>query len=137
MSGVRRIWTVAGPSSTTLDNTALGCDATFSSSVIMPNQDAYNAGVYIPRRDENEPKDGGQYGLKFDYAFPESKAKIGTYFFNYHSRLPYYSVTKEDSPLPRASPQATISPTSMNTRKTFRYSASPPTRPLRAWATWR
>ena len=85
----------------TLDNTALGCDATFSSSAVIPNQDAYNAGAYIPRRDENEPKDGGQYGLKFDYAFPESKAKIGTYFFNYHSRLPYYSVTKEDSPLPQ------------------------------------
>lgn len=85
----------------TLDNTALGCDATFSSSVILPNQDAYNAGVYIPRVDENEPEDGGQFGLKFDYAFPEAKAKVGTYFLNYHSRLPYYSVTKESSALPQ------------------------------------
>ncbi|WP_300352169.1 DUF1302 domain-containing protein [uncultured Alcanivorax sp.] len=83
----------------TLDNTALGCDATFSSSVIIPNKTAYENGVYIPRRDEKEPDDGGQYGLKFDYAFPKSKAKVGAYFLNYHMRLPIYSVTKEDSPL--------------------------------------
>lgn len=83
----------------TLDNTAVGCDATFSSSVIIPNKTAYENGVYIPRRDEKEPDDGGQYGLKFDYAFPKSKAKVGAYFLNYHMRLPIYSVTKEDSPL--------------------------------------
>ena len=83
----------------TLDNTALGCDATFSSSVTIPNRDAFLAGAYIPRADEKEPDDAGQYGLKFDYGFPESKAKVGAYFFNYHSRLPYYSVTKEDAPL--------------------------------------
>ena len=83
----------------TLDNTAVGCNATFSSSVIIPNKTAYENGVYIPRRDEKEPDDGGQYGLKFDYAFPKSKAKVGAYFLNYHMRLPIYSVTKEDSPL--------------------------------------
>lgn len=83
----------------TLDNTAVGCNATFSSSVVIPNKTAYENGIYIPRRDEKEPDDGGQYGLKFDYAFPGAKAKIGTYFLNYHMRLPIYSVTKEDSPL--------------------------------------
>ena len=83
----------------TLDNTAVGCDATFSSSVISPNKTAFENGLYIPRRDEKEPDDGGQYGLKFDYAFPKSKAKVGAYFLNYHMRLPIYSVTKEDSPL--------------------------------------
>ena len=83
----------------TLDNTAVGCDATFSSSVIIPNKTAFENGLYIPRRDEKEPDDGGQYGLKFDYAFPKSKAKVGAYFLNYHMRLPIYSVTKEDSPL--------------------------------------
>jgi len=83
----------------TLDNTAVGCDATFSSSVIIPNKTAFENGLYIPRRDEKEPDDGGQYGLKFDYAFPKSKAKVGAYFLNYHMRLPIYSVTKEYSPL--------------------------------------
>ncbi|EKF74927.1 hypothetical protein A11A3_05721 [Alcanivorax hongdengensis A-11-3] len=83
-----------------LDNTALGCDATFlSSQTSLTNQQALDNGVYIARSDEREPKDGGQYGLKFDYAFPKSKAKVGAYYLNYHSRLPIYSMTKEAAPV--------------------------------------
>ncbi|MDX1805220.1 MAG: DUF1302 domain-containing protein [Alcanivorax sp.] len=88
----------------TLDNTAKGCDATFSSAVTIPNQVALQNGIYIARSDDKEPKNGGQYGLKLDYSFPKAKVKVGTYFLNYHMRLPMYSVRKETTPVPGIAP---------------------------------
>ncbi|OUS30800.1 hypothetical protein A9Q98_04535 [Thalassotalea sp. 42_200_T64] len=39
-----------------------------------------------------EPDDGGQYGLKFSYLFPElNDTELALYYINYHSRRPTFS----------------------------------------------
>ena len=41
---------------------------------------------------EIEPEDGGQYGLKFSYFFPElNDTELALYYVNYHSRRPVIS----------------------------------------------
>ncbi|WOH37991.1 DUF1302 domain-containing protein [Thalassotalea fonticola] len=41
---------------------------------------------------EVEPDDGGQYGLKFSYFFPElNDTELALYYINYHSRRPTFS----------------------------------------------
>ncbi|WP_152593843.1 DUF1302 domain-containing protein [Thalassotalea sp. ND16A] len=43
-------------------------------------------------RGENTPDDGGQYGLKFSYFFPElNDTELALYYINYHSRRPTFS----------------------------------------------
>lgn len=43
-------------------------------------------------RAENEPKDGGQYGLRFSWYIPQwNDMEISAYYMNYHSRRPVFS----------------------------------------------
>ena len=43
-------------------------------------------------RGERTPDDGGQYGLKFSYFFPEfNDTELALYYMNYHSRRPTFS----------------------------------------------
>ena len=49
-------------------------------------------GVAIPRGDNVEPEDGGQYGLSYQTFVPQwGDTDLGFYFVNYHSRLPIIS----------------------------------------------
>lgn len=52
----------------------------------------FNSPVYLPRADDNEAKNARQFGLAFKPTFGDSNQhKLGLYFINYHSRLPYLS----------------------------------------------
>ncbi|MCP5092159.1 MAG: DUF1302 domain-containing protein [Gammaproteobacteria bacterium] len=75
----------------TADVAATGCNivtlrafSPFSDQVNMAN------GLFIDRRPDIEPDDGGQYGVAFRY-FAEKLAgsEFGVYYINYHSRTPY------------------------------------------------
>ena len=49
-------------------------------------------GVAVPRGDDVEPEDGGQYGLSYQTFIPSwGDTDLGFYFVNYHSRLPIVS----------------------------------------------
>ncbi|MEY1662150.1 DUF1302 domain-containing protein [Isoalcanivorax beigongshangi] len=77
-----------------LDNTAIGCDGTFLSSVVMPAEDVMASGRYLHRQRDEKPSHHNQYGLKFDYDWEAAGAKVGAYYVNYHHRLPIYSMVK-------------------------------------------
>jgi len=50
---------------------------------------ALQYGISPTRMEDQEPDDGGQYGLAFRYYAPElNDTEFGVYFLNYHSRLP-------------------------------------------------
>lgn len=80
-----------------LDNAALGCDGTFLSSFIVPNQEAYERVLYLKRDNDRTPSNGGQFGFKVDYHLRSIDTKVGAYFINYHARLPIYSVRHAQS----------------------------------------
>ena len=49
-------------------------------------------GVAVPRGDNVDPQDGGQYGLSYHTFVPNlGDTDLGFYFVNYHSRLPIIS----------------------------------------------
>jgi len=53
------------------------------------------ANAYIPRTDDNEARDSGQYGLALRWFMPElNDTELGAYVMNYHSRNPYLSFTR-------------------------------------------
>lgn len=53
------------------------------------------ANAYIPRVDDNEPGDSGQYGLALRWFLPDfNDTELGAYVMNYHSRNPYLSFTR-------------------------------------------
>lgn len=47
-------------------------------------------GTAVPRGDDREAKDGGEYGLSMSY-LTDNATEFGFYFVNYHSRLPIIS----------------------------------------------
>lgn len=51
--------------------------------------------VYIPEEKTHAPDDFGQYGIRAKWYLPDfnNGTELGLYFANYHSRLPYASVT--------------------------------------------
>ena len=51
--------------------------------------------VYVPEERTHAPNDGGQYGLRLKWYLPDfnNGTELGFYYANYHSRLPYASVT--------------------------------------------
>jgi hypothetical protein len=51
--------------------------------------------IYVPDEDTHAPDDLGQFGLRVKWYLPEfnNGTEFGFYFANYHSRLPYASVT--------------------------------------------
>jgi len=58
------------------------------------------SGLYIERRPDIEPDDGGQFGVAFRY-FAEKLAgsEFGIYYMNYHSRTPYLGGTRSRNSL--------------------------------------
>lgn len=49
-------------------------------------------GVAVPRGTDQQPEDGGQYGLAYRVFSPQlANTELGFYFVNYHSRLPIIS----------------------------------------------
>lgn len=49
-------------------------------------------GVAVPRGDDKEPENGGQYGLSYQVFLPNLQdTELGFHFVNYHSRLPIIS----------------------------------------------
>jgi hypothetical protein len=48
-------------------------------------------GVIVPRRDDKDARDSGQWGLAFRYMFEPLDTEFGAYFMNYHSRTPVFS----------------------------------------------
>ncbi|RWU17176.1 DUF1302 domain-containing protein [Pseudomonas alkylphenolica] len=54
-----------------------------------------NSNVYIPRLQDNEPGDSGQYGLALRWYVPElHDTEFGLYAMNYHSRSPFLSTVR-------------------------------------------
>lgn len=51
--------------------------------------------LYVPSEEDSAPSDQGQYGLSLRTYLPEflDGTEVGFYFANYHSRLPYISMT--------------------------------------------
>ncbi|MFZ3324154.1 MAG: DUF1302 domain-containing protein [Usitatibacter sp.] len=53
------------------------------------------AEIWVPRSADHNPKDTGQYGLKFSYlAHDFNDTEFGFYYMNYHSRTPLVSAAK-------------------------------------------
>ncbi|MGH8434402.1 MAG: DUF1302 domain-containing protein, partial [Pseudomonas sp.] len=54
-----------------------------------------NTNVFIPRLEDNEASDGGQYGVALRWFVPElNDTEFGAYALNYHSRSPYLSTVR-------------------------------------------
>ena len=73
------------------DVAATGCNVvTLTNALSDQVQMLPNVGLYITRRPDLEPDDGGQFGVSFRY-FAEGLAgtEFGVYYMNYHSRIPY------------------------------------------------
>ena len=76
----------------TTDVAQLGCNTgnLIYGSDFRPNDPDY---LYIPRLENNTPKDGGEYGVALGFSNPAIKnTKFNLYATRYHSRSPYYSV---------------------------------------------
>jgi len=53
------------------------------------------AAVWVPRADDKNPSDHGQYGVAFHYLAKDlNNTEFGWYFMNYHSRIPLFSAVK-------------------------------------------
>jgi Protein of unknown function (DUF1302) len=53
------------------------------------------APVWVPRADDKNPSDHGQYGVAFHYLAKDlNSTEFGFYFENYHSRIPLFSAVK-------------------------------------------
>jgi hypothetical protein len=60
--------------------------------LLIPDRVTDNRFMMVPRADDNEPSDGGQYGLAMRvYAPGLNDTEFGFYYINYHSRLPVLS----------------------------------------------
>lgn len=77
----------------------MGCHATFQGSDIS-SQEQFAKGNYFRRVSDKRARNSGQWGLKLDHALIAKKANVSGYFFNYHSRLPNFSVNKTTNPAP-------------------------------------
>ena len=48
--------------------------------------------LWVPRSDDRNPSDNGQYGVAMRYFAPEFRnTEFGFYFMNYHSRTPFFT----------------------------------------------
>ncbi|MNF36333.1 hypothetical protein D3C84_172210 [compost metagenome] len=58
----------------------------------------FNTNAYIPRLEDNEARDSGQYGVALRWFVPElNDTEFGAYAMNYHSRSPYLSINQMTS----------------------------------------
>ena len=60
----------------------------------LSDQAGLGAGVFVNRVQDNQPKDGGQFGLALRSYFDSLDAELGVYAMQYHSRLPLASLSK-------------------------------------------
>lgn len=56
----------------------------------------------VARSVDNQPDDGGQFGLALRNYVSELDTEFGAYYMNYHSRLPLISVKATNTPVPPA-----------------------------------
>ncbi|MBD9504793.1 DUF1302 domain-containing protein [Pseudomonas sp. BGr12] len=91
-----------------VDAVAKGCDdrLVIAGPDFAPNDPRANAGsildvagnranAYIPRTDDHEPGDSGQFGLAMRWFLPDfNDTELGAYVMNYHSRNPFLSFTR-------------------------------------------
>lgn len=84
------------------DGAPAGCSGGSTGGTGTDRQ-ALNAGQFYTRQDNN-PDDGGGYGIDVDYTFEDLDATIGAFYLNYRERNPTYSAHKniglnqDDSP---------------------------------------
>jgi len=64
------------------------------------DQGAAQSGAYIPASNTHEAQNGGQYGLSLRLPVEKLDTELGLYALNYHSRTPYLSAIKGNSPFP-------------------------------------
>jgi hypothetical protein len=62
------------------------------------DQGAAQAGAYIPASPTREASDSGQYGVAFRMPVSRLDTEFGAYALTYHSRTPYLSAVKGNSP---------------------------------------
>ena len=76
------------------DTVTFGTDGSFipwdGSAALFANQ-------AIPRGADQLAKDEGQFGLAGRYYVDSIETEFGAYFLNYHSRKPYFSITRSDT----------------------------------------
>jgi hypothetical protein len=102
----------------TADLAAEGCDKliTYSSDQLLSDEDLLALGPkhasgrsltgnyeyeggYVPRADDLEPDDAGQFGVAMRYyAEAFNATEFGLYYINYHERLPIFSVINGEAP---------------------------------------
>ncbi len=74
-----------------------GADLAPGVSDNVGNPDA-NSNVYMPRLEDNDPRDSGQYGVALRWFVPElNDTEFGAYAMNYHSRSPFLSFKQTTS----------------------------------------
>jgi hypothetical protein len=74
------------------DFAADGCGAV---TIAVPDQQAIAGGFFAQRQADDEPEDGGQFGLALRYYAAElNDTEFGLYFMNIHSRLPLINAVR-------------------------------------------
>nr|WP_136250975.1 DUF1302 domain-containing protein [Ningiella ruwaisensis] len=64
-------------------------DGCFAVTIALPDQQALAGGFFAQRQPDEEPDDGGQYGIGLRYYAAElNDTEFGLYYMNIHSRLP-------------------------------------------------
>lgn len=67
------------------------------------------ANLFVTPRGNESPSDWGQYGLALRQLIPAlNDAEAAFYYINYHSRLPYFSITSADVAQPGSFPRAVL-----------------------------
>jgi hypothetical protein len=64
------------------------------------DQGAVQAGAYIPASDTREASNSGQFGVAFHIPVTQLDTEFGAYALTYHSRTPYLTAIKGNSPFP-------------------------------------
>ncbi|MEW8145275.1 MAG: DUF1302 domain-containing protein, partial [Candidatus Thiodiazotropha endolucinida] len=80
----------------TTDFAATGCG---NGSIPFAADDptASRAGLFIPRAENVDPDDRGQYGMAMRYYSDELGTEFGAYYMNIHSRRPLISIIRGDA----------------------------------------
>jgi hypothetical protein len=76
-----------------LDYATKGCNKVFFAPVTVSDAQADALGLVVKRASDQDPSDGGQYGIGVTY-LAENVGQFGAYFANYHSRRLAVSVIK-------------------------------------------
>ncbi len=85
-----------------------GCGPLYLSQTLTDTK-MQELGVYATSRGNESPSDSGQWGVAMRSMIPAlNDAEAALYVINYHSRLPYFSLTAADNALAGALPRAAI-----------------------------